>query len=568
MVPGGNAVLENHSNEILKLYSHAKRSVTCGAPTRLRPFRAVGILARVSASQRQQLDRVSLVKKDKSSKKAALGLRHVLLCGWSFLVCSCLSPIEDGQDSSTGSEPDSPEESKEATQAPKGTSSTQQEEQGEASQTPQDASSKETRSSSQTSTEKPESTSSATTNTPTESSETTSESEEEPWECDEGQMRECLERPDGTKIPFPNGTVHGPYCKAGTKQCINNRWSSCLGAVEPKDKDTCSPGNDDNCNGVPNDHCKCTAGETQPCGTSVGACEKGTMTCRADGTWGECKGQIEPSREICDGRADEDCDGRADEDDPSCECINGKRTQCSMPGGRGDCSLGVRECTQGRWSACRARFPRISEACGQPRSDAIGRATGDEDCDGQVDESTRSAPPLGCDYYMLDADEDGWGRIGPSVHNVSDGYTYGCFCKVPGRNWKKYDPKDSIAKKRVNTDCGDCPDKKDEGWLVNPITKEYFAEASTCLEKTGWKGGAFDYNCNGKQDAEYPTFAPSCPDWATNNRSCSTNAYWMGSKTPPCGVKAVALNCKEGGNGIVPECIHDTIGATRLSSCN
>lgn len=392
-------------------------------------------------------------------------------------------------------------------------------------------------------------------------------SEVEPKNCEDGQLRECFERPDGTPIAFPNNTPVGPYCKSGAKQCVDNEWSSCVGAVEPKAKDGCDPGNDDNCNGIPNEGCTCTAGQTQVCGTSLGECREGKMTCQPDGTWSACEGQVEPRTEICDGRADEDCDGRDDRDDPSCECINGTQKKCGLLGQRGDCALGARSCSNGRWSRCRPRFRVTQEACGQPRSDALGQATGDENCDGRIDESQNAPAPSGCSHYMLDADGDGWGAVGNSIHSPLGDYTYGCFCRSPGNNWRRYDPRSVSDKRKVAKDCGDCPDKRDEGWLVNPTKTEYFAEPSSCLQKVRWRGGAFDYNCSGREEPEHNSFAPSCPDWANNNESCETTAYWMGSEVPPCGSRGSALKCKEGGSGIVPECMQDPIGAMRVSSC-
>ncbi len=62
---------------------------------------------------------------------------------------------------------------------------------------------------------------------------------------------------------------------------------------------------------------KCCPGRTRTCysgpaGTAgVGVCKAGTQTCRSDGTWGACKGQVTPSTETCNGR-DDDCDGNVD----------------------------------------------------------------------------------------------------------------------------------------------------------------------------------------------------------------------------------------------------------------
>ena len=45
----------------------------------------------------------------------------------------------------------------------------------------------------------------------------------------------------------------------------------------------------------------------------VGECRRGAALCAADGQAGECRGEVTPSPELCDGR-DNDCDGEVDED--------------------------------------------------------------------------------------------------------------------------------------------------------------------------------------------------------------------------------------------------------------
>jgi hypothetical protein len=56
----------------------------------------------------------------------------------------------------------------------------------------------------------------------------------------------------------------------------------------------------------------CRDGDTRPCGSAVGECEKGVTVCQG-GIWEECEGNIKPVEEICTDGKDNDCNGLVDD---------------------------------------------------------------------------------------------------------------------------------------------------------------------------------------------------------------------------------------------------------------
>lgn len=351
----------------------------------------------------------------------------------------------------------------------------------------------------------------------------------DPSVCNEGDERACSELPDGTKVEFPGGEPQGS-CVRGVAKCEKGQWGACVGTVGPKEKDTCEAGNDANCNGKPTDHCACQAGDKAPCGEDEGACEKGEMTCGADGTWGECLGSKGPTAELCDGRGiDEDCNGKADIADPKCDCIDQTARACRLAG-LGDCAQGGQRCVGGAWSWCEVRFRKSVESCGR-QSDGkeaqFGTASGDEDCDGRVDESDFTNPrPQGCRIAFEDKDRDGFGAMGPSIAEDMKQATHGCLCEAaPLPQYWRWD-----TGNRANTDCGDCIA---DGREVNPLSRHTDTQPSSCLVRLKYSL-PFDYNCSGVEEPKF-TEQFRCEVRAGGGGCESFGKWWTGDKYPACG---------------------------------
>jgi hypothetical protein len=128
--------------------------------------------------------------------------------------------------------------------------------------------------------------------------------------CEIGAVQACETHPgrDG----------NGP-CRAGSQTCAglandsSSEFGDCIGSVGPEFQDTCDPGDDSDCNGLPNEGCACVNGQDRACGpdTELGVCQRGTQTC-FDGVFGACQGAVFSGSRDCDSPLDNDCDGRPD----------------------------------------------------------------------------------------------------------------------------------------------------------------------------------------------------------------------------------------------------------------
>lgn len=133
--------------------------------------------------------------------------------------------------------------------------------------------------------------------------------------CKEKEQRYCL------RFSVPR---IGICKKTGLQICFSTTWShACKEQQMPLDEQCDSAvGYDDNCDGKIDEHCTCKEGQIKQCYAGAktthldGLCKAGMMVCTKEGIWGECKGSIEPIKEICNNQKDDNCDGEIDENCP------------------------------------------------------------------------------------------------------------------------------------------------------------------------------------------------------------------------------------------------------------
>src|SRR5258708_6551307 len=149
-------------------------------------------------------------------------------------------------------------------------------------------------------------------------------------------------------------------CAAGTRTCDDAKaiWGDC--SIAPAGADTCATGNDDNCNGVPNEGCGCEMGQTRTCdkGGLFGKCAAGMQTCDAAGKWSACS-TAPAAADTCAAGNDDNCNGKVNE---GCPCVNGTTRPCSEGGLFGKCAAGTQTCVDSKWAAC-SIAPASADSC-------------------------------------------------------------------------------------------------------------------------------------------------------------------------------------------------------------
>ncbi|NOZ85998.1 MAG: hypothetical protein GXP49_07005 [Deltaproteobacteria bacterium] len=161
-------------------------------------------------------------------------------------------------------------------------------------------------------------------------------------------------------------------CGEGTEVCDNGTWVNC---DAPKPQEEICDGLDNNCDGTIDEGCGCIEGSTRECGTDEGECESGTQTCNAQGQWGPCEGAIGPTEEICD-TLDNNCDGQVDE---GCDCLPGDTRACGEDEGACQAGIQICD-ESGHFGDCLGDVGPSREVCDCADNDCNGKVDDGDLC--------------------------------------------------------------------------------------------------------------------------------------------------------------------------------------------
>lgn len=318
--------------------------------------------------------------------------------------------------------------------------------------------------------------------------------------CEPGTIEACYESPDGTSYgAVPKAAVGS--CTIGTRVCgTEATWGPCTGAVPAALTDTCVAGNDDNCNGKPNEGCPCTGTETRACGSDMGDCSKGQQTC-SNLQWGPCVGEVAPkATDTCEDGNDANCDGTPN---AGCQCINGTTKECGSA--VGNCKKGTQTCVNGVWAVdCVGQVvARTQDSCNTAGDDA--------NCDG--------VPNEGCSCTAGQTQD--CGNCG-TLTCQSDG-TWSTQCMGAGACKAGDVETDSVA-------CGNCGSQSRRRTCSSQCGWGAWETVGTCLGSGPCKVGDPDDtrstacgNCNSGQQQQKRSCTAQCtwPTTWTNVGSCT-----------------------------------------------
>lgn len=138
--------------------------------------------------------------------------------------------------------------------------------------------------------------------------------------CTPNKVENCSATPNGNPIVFPGGSPQGA-CSYGARTCSadGKSWGPCNGAISPAGSDDCitAGGVDTNCDGKIS--CTCSPlGDVKACANQKGSCAGATQTCGASG-YGTCT-IVPQAVDTCDAGNDDSCNGTPNE---GCANING-----------------------------------------------------------------------------------------------------------------------------------------------------------------------------------------------------------------------------------------------------